>query len=309
MRPPRSNPGGEQVVPHGAGVRASHPAERDAAPPFPRPGLRRARWLLIPVVGLVAVGAVAALASRGKVLRKPDESLVWYTVQRGNLAIAVTERGNLDSQQNTQIFCEVDDISGDGIIGTPIVWIVSNGASVKKGDLLVELDAAPHKERLDRQFLSTERARAAQIQAQAKYENQLTQNETLKANAELDVKLAELELEMFSDQEKGTHKLAVEEIERLIEDINNEIRAAEANLKLRENEKQGIESLFKLGYAGKSELERSRLDFLQAEGQYAAKMNKLQTQLAGLEKLQTYEQQMKALALQGKLETARRQEV
>ena len=78
---------------------------------------------------------------------------------------------------------------------------------------------------------------------------------------------------------------------------------------MRENEKQGIESLFKLGYAGKSELDRSRLDFLQAEGQYAAKMNKLKTQLAGLEKLETYEQQMKALALQGKLETARRQEL
>ena len=107
---------------------------------------------------LVAVGGLAALASRGKVLRKPDESLVWYTVQRGNLAITVTERGNLDSQQNTQIFCEVDDINGDGIIGTPIVWIVSNGSSVKKGDLLVELDSAAHKERLDDQFLDTERA-------------------------------------------------------------------------------------------------------------------------------------------------------
>src|SRR5690606_10316083 len=117
------------------------------------------------------------------------------------------------------IICEVDDIPGDGMNGTLVVWIVPNGSSVKKGDLLVEFDSSLHLERLDRQIVDTERARAEQIQAVAKFENQKTQNETLEAEAELQVKLADLELKMFTDQENGTHQLEIEEIRRSIDDV------------------------------------------------------------------------------------------
>jgi RND family efflux transporter MFP subunit len=285
-----------------AAAAAGHEQHRDLAP-----RVWRKRLLLagLVVAGIVAV--VATIRTLGRDIGSPDEALIPYTVKRGSLPITVTERGNLESQQNEQIICEVDDISGDGIIGTPIVWIIANGSSVKKGDLLVELDSSGHLERLDRQVLDTERARAVQIQAEAKYENQKTQNETTLADAELDVKLAELELEMFTDEENGTHKLDVEAVNRQIEDINNEILAAQANLELKRNEKRGIESLFKLGYAGKSEVDRCRLEFLQAEGQYAAKVNKLRTQLATLAKMKTYEREMEYLRLEGKLQTAQRQ--
>lgn len=269
---------------------------------------RLRRWSIVLVLlSLIGVASAAAYSSLGQRLKVPTHDLIYYTVNRADLPITVTERGNLESQQSVDILCEVDDVPGDNVNGTMIVWIIPNGSSVKQGDLLVELDEAPHKERLDEQILETEKARSSQIQAQAKYDNQLTQNETSKANAELDVKLAELEAEMFSDDDNGTYKLEKEEIERLIDDVNNEIRAAQANLKLKENEKRGIESLFKLGYAGKSEVERVRLDFLQAEGQFAAKVNKLKTQLASLSKKETYEQEMELLRLQGSLDTARRE--
>jgi RND family efflux transporter MFP subunit len=250
-----------------------------------------------------ACAGIAAIAPDGS---SQDDLLIYYPVRPTDMDITVTERGNLESQQNVTILCEVDDIQGDGILGTPILWIVPNGSSVRKDDLLVELDAAPHQERLDRQILDTDRARAVQIQAAAKYENQQTQNMTLKAEAELDVELAELELEMFTDEESGTHKLEVEAIERQVEDINNEILAAQANLELKRNERRGIESLFKMGYAGKSELERSHLEFLQAESQYTAKINRLTTELANLKNKRTYERQMELLKLQGKLQTNRR---
>jgi len=227
-------------------------------------------------------------------------------VRRGDLPIVVTERGNLESQQDVQILCETDDIRSEGVRGTLIVWIVPNGSSVEKGDLLVELDSSQHIERLDRQILLTERAKSEHLQAQATYDNQITQNETALAEAELQVKLAELELEMFRDPQAGTLKLEVEEIERQIDDTNSEILAAQANLELRNNDKLGIESLFKLGYAGKNELDRSRLDYLQAEGQFAAKMNRLQTQMASLTKKQTFERDMQILQLNGNLETANR---
>jgi HlyD family secretion protein len=256
---------------------------------------------------LLVIGLVGAFTLRGALgIGTVDQGLLFHTVQRSHLPIVVTERGNLESQQDVQILCETDDIRSQGIRGTLIVWIIPNGSSVKKGDLLVELDDSQHVERLDRQILLTERAKSEHLQAQAAYDNQITQNETAQAEAELQVELAKLELAMFTDQEAGTHRLEVEEIERLIDDTNSEILAAQANLELRSNDKMGIESLFKLGYAGKNELDRSRLDYLQAEGQFAAKMNRLQTQMASLVKKETFERQMQILQLEGNLDTAKR---
>lgn len=280
---------------------ANRPQKKQTAPAR----FRLNRMLVMGVGGVMALIAVPLMYATGSG-PSPSRSLVFHTVTRGDLPIVVTERGNIESQSDLQITCEVDDVSGDGIAGTPIVWIIPNGSSVKKGDLIVELDTSGHQERLDDQILDTEEAQSRYIQFKAKYDNQITQNETLKANAELEVKLAELELEMFVDERNGTHQLEVEEIERTIEDANNEILAAQANLTLKRNEKQGIEALFKLGYAGKSELDRTRLEYLQAESQYAAKMNRMNTQLATLKKKQSYEREMKLLELKGKLETAKR---
>jgi len=292
-------------------VPSSRPeAAMDEAAEFGAGEPSHSAWLKRLLLGLLVVGAVGgitvAVAGLGRDLANPGQQLIYHTVKRGDLPITVTERGNLESQQNEDIVCEVDDIGGDNINGTPILWVVSNGASVKEGDLLVEFDSAKHQERLDRQILDTEQARSIQVQAQAKHENQITQNKTNEADAALDVQLANLELEMFNDPKDGTHELEVQEIDRQIEDIDNEIKAAEANLLLKENDKRGIESLYKLGYAGKSELDRSRLDYLQAEGQFAAKVNKLKTQLATRNKKTTYEKRMEELRLTGKVQTAER---
>ncbi len=264
----------------------------------------RKRGALIAAVLVVVAIAVAWRWWAGGTVDR--ESLVFHTVRRGELEITVVERGNLESQSNLEIICEVDDVRRDGINGTPLIWIIENGKQVKKGDLLVELDSAPIQERLDDQILETEQARERYMLARATYDNQVTQNATNKAEAELKVRLAELELQMFVDEESGTHILEVEAIKRQIDDLNNEILAAEASLELKKNDKQGIEKLFRLGYAGKSELDKARLDFLQAESQYAAKINRMRTQLATLKKKETYERQMQLLQLQGRVDTAKR---
>lgn len=292
----------------GESVGASRPESRKIPPSLPEVSLpfwrRKLVWGTLGAV-FVAAAAVSLGWYREKT-PEPTQALIYHTVSRGDLPITVTERGNLESQHNIEVICEVDDIEGDGMQGTQILWIVPNGTSVKQGDLLVEFDSAKHLERLDRQILDTESARAIQIQAKAKYDNQITQNETLFADALLDVELAKLDQEMFVDAQSGTHKLEVEAIERMVEDINNEILGAKGTLELKRNEQRGIEALFKLGYAGKHQLDQSVLDLLQAESQYVAKINKLNTQLATLKKKQTYEKQMQELTLQGKKDTAER---
>ncbi|MCC9600819.1 efflux RND transporter periplasmic adaptor subunit [Stieleria sp. JC731] len=234
-----------------------------------------------------------------------DENVLLHTVSPQNMNVTVIERGNLQSQNNREINCMVEDVQRDGINGTPILWIIANGSRVKKGDLLVELESAPMREELDQQILDTEEARSTQIQAEANYKNQLVQNETSKAEAELQVQLAELELKMFTDDESGTHKLAVEEIKRTIDEVNNQILEAQATLELRRDDRRGIDSLYKLGYANRNELRKSELAYLQAEGKYAAQLNKLETTLATLRKKENYEQEMELLRLRGKLATTK----
>lgn len=230
--------------------------------------------------------------------------LLIFEVQPRDLPITVIERGSLESQTNVPVYCEVDDVRSDGINGTPIVWVIDNGASVEEGDLICELDSSAIQAELDEQILDTEEARSSHLQATANLENQEIENATALYKAELDIELAELDLEMFQHDLTGSHKLAVEALDRQIEDLNNDIMAAEMNLKLRNNERSGIEQLFRLGYAGKSELDRSELSYLQAEGDYAAALNKLSTQTAARKKLQTFERKMQMLELKGKLDTA-----
>ena len=258
------------------------------------------------VITLLIAAAVPLFLTAGWSGQHDDllEKALWHEVSRTDLAISVIERGNLESQHNEQVYCEVDDVQRDSINGTPIMWIIPNGSSVKKGQLLVELDSSPMREALDEQVLETEEARARYVQAEADYENQLTQNETSEADAQLKIDLAELELEMFQDKQNGTHLLAMEEIKRTIDDVNNEILAAQASLELKDDDRRGVQSLFKLGYANRNELRRSELDYLQAEGQYAAKLNKLETANASLRKKQDYEFKMQMMTLRGQLETA-----
>ncbi len=265
--------------------------------------LAKMKWL----VGLLSIAGLAFYGWQNNWLGGQAGSLtaglVTFEVGPRDLPITIIERGSLESQTNLQVFCEVDDYRSDGINGTTIIWIIPNGSSVTKGDLICELDESAIQAELDEQILDTEEAKSSFIQAQANLKNQFIDNQTSYEKAELDLELAELELKMFQDPKTGSHKLALEAIERQIEDLNNEILAAEMNLKLARNDNTGIESLFKLGYAGKSELDRSVLSLLKAEGDYAAKLNKLNTQMASFQNLDHFERRMQELQLDGKVRT------
>lgn len=261
------------------------------------------------IIGASLLGLAAAgwMASRSSLFSSQPTTgsgdFLTFEVTPRDLPITIIERGSLESQTNIPIYCEVDDVRSDGINGTPIVWIIENGSSVKEGDLICELDSSAIQAELDEQLLDTEEARSAHVQAKANLENQEIQNTTAEDKAELDVRLAKLELEMFQDTDVGSGKLELELINRQIDDLNNEIMAARMNRELRFNEKQGIETLFKLGYAGKSELDRSKLSYLQSTADYAAKLNRLNTQRASAKKLEKFDQEMQRLELEGKVRT------
>ena len=248
------------------------------------------------VIGGVVVAALFLLAMAGSrlagSLSSDEQAYVFYEVQKGELPIVVTERGNLESQDSIKIQCEVDDIEGDGIRGTPILSIVPNGSSVKKGDLLVEFDTSNHVERLDRQVLDTERAKSEQIQARVKFENQKTQNETNRAEAKLAVDLAELALKQFEDETGGTFQLD-------LQDVELQIQEAQASKLIEETNLTGVEQLYKLGYRSGGELAQARLSAMKADRQLA-------TTVAKKKELVQYEYLKRKLELEGAVKSAER---
>ncbi len=257
-----------------------------------RSGARSARrytLLAMALAVLIGIGAVAALTDS---LRTKSVALVEYTMRRGTLPIVVTERGNLESQSDVKIICQVDDVENDGIHGTPIVFIVPNGASVEEGQLLVELDSSSLRERLDRQLLDTERARSDQIQAKVRYENQLTQNKTSRADAQLQVDLAELALKQFEDEDGGTFQIELQDVELLIQE-------AQASKLIEATNLEGVEQLYKLGYRSSGELAQARLSALKAERQLA-------TAISRKKELVDYKYRKTKLELQGNVESAKR---
>jgi len=245
--------------------------------------------ILFAAGGVLLVSAVALLTGG---LGKASKTLIHYRVQRRDLPILVTERGNLESRYSVKIRCEVDDIEGDGIHGTPILWVVPNGTSVKKGDLLVELDSANHQERLDRQILNTERARAEQIKARVQYENQKTQNQTSLAEAQLKVELADLALKQFEDKDGGTFQIELQAVEL-------QIQEAQAEKLIRETNLEGVVQLHKLGYRSEGELAQARLSALKAERMLASAISKKK-------ELVEYQYHKTKMELEGALASARR---
>jgi HlyD family secretion protein len=277
-------------------VRGSRPASVPATAPSPvaRMQTSRRRWLvpLLAVAGLVVLGfGLRAVLTN---TTKADESMVYYTVRRGTLPIVVTERGNLESQQTEQIICEVENFGGDrsGMTGTQILFIVPNGSSVRKGDLLVELDSAPLQERLDMQFLSLKRAEAEKTQAESKYKNQITQNATNKAEAELAVRLTELDVNSYEDSDGGTYQIELTNIEM-------EIQKARAAQLICKTDYEAFKVLYDLGYKSKGELSAAKLALLKADADLASQMAKSR-------QLQVYTHQAEKINRQGKMETAQK---
>lgn len=249
------------------------------------------------VVSLLIAGAVLVAVAAWTFAfdgSSTNATLIFYEVKRSDLPIQVTENGNLQSQKTTELRCEVENF-GRERSGTQILTIVENGDYVKEGDLLVELDSALITERLDEQELQTERSRNEQIQATVTYENQKTQNETLLAEARLQLALDELGLQQYEDEEGGTFQLDLQLL-----DLN--IQTAEANRLIRQTDLKGTEQLAKLGYRSKGDLEQARLAALSADTEVAR-------QVSTRKEMVDYTYRKTKMELEGKVATAKRNKI
>ena len=175
--------------------------------------LRKKSFIVIAVVvlfGFIGIGLTRLTLSRNKVGRVGDHPT--FIVRRGPLRISVVESGTIKAREQVIIKNEVEG-------KTSILYLIPEGIRVKKGELLVELDASNlMDEKIDQQ-IRVQNAEAAYVGARenlAVVENQ----------AQSDVDKAEL-----------AYGFAQEDLKKYLEgDYPNELKEARSRITLAKEE-------------------------------------------------------------------------
>jgi len=191
------------------------------------------------VGAIVAMAAIIVIFIWLKVVRGAEDqvsNIATYVAKRGPLTISVLESGTISPQEQITLRNEVEG-------RTSIVSLVPDGSLVKKGDLLVELDASTLKDAIIDQDIQVQRAEAAYIGAQeslAVTENQAKSDIDV---AKLTLKFAKQDLQQYLD---GIYP----------KDVNEQtakIRLAEEDLKRAEDVNDWSKRLYKEKYLSETE--------------------------------------------------------
>jgi multidrug efflux pump subunit AcrA (membrane-fusion protein) len=185
-------------------------------------------WLAI---GLVAAGALAALLTPDVGSSRESGPKLTHTVKRGDLIVTVTEKGTLESSENTEIKCKVRTAA------VPIIWVIESGTEVKVGDELVRLETLDYEDRLNEM---------------SKYYHS-TKSEAERSRA--DVARAELAIPEYLEGRYRTQLMTLEK----------DLAIAESNLRTAQNLLAHAEMMAERGYVSGLEIEERTFAVTQAE--------------------------------------------
>ena len=96
-----------------------------------------------------------------------DSRIILHTVARGNFELNVTERGEIEAFDVTEVRSLV---KSNNSTGNAILRIVPEGTVVKKGDFLVELDSSALATQRTSQKILVNAAKAAEVEARNNYD-------------------------------------------------------------------------------------------------------------------------------------------
>jgi HlyD family secretion protein len=166
------------------------------------------------IVSIIAIAALTAglLFWRGAASAQATTGMATYRVEKGPLTISVTQAGTIKAREMLIIKNEVEG-------RTSVISLIPEGSRVKKGDLLVELDASTLIDsRLDQEI---------RVQnAEASFVGSKENLEVVKNQAQSDVDKAQLALQF-----------AREDLVKYIEgEYPNELKRSEANITLAQEE-------------------------------------------------------------------------
>ncbi|HJZ94332.1 MAG TPA: efflux RND transporter periplasmic adaptor subunit [Gemmataceae bacterium] len=152
--------------------------------------------------------------------------VVTAAVIRGDLAVVVIERGELDSIKSVLVRCEVEGEK------SKLIEIVPEGTRVGKDEVVARLDTDELKKQYDLQKVKwkTAEAKAASALGDLKVQQNKEQSEIDKARLAWD--LAKIDLEKY---EKREYQALYNKQKGLVELANKELKEAEENLEFTKN--------------------------------------------------------------------------
>lgn len=130
---------------------------------------RRGSFALAVVVTLTLLIAAGGAYYYFAIYQKEDitESLITTLVKKDRFQHIVLEQGEVESSKNVDVVCNVKSRNREG---TGILWVIEEGARVKAGDKLVELDASALDQEIKQQRIIVNSSRAMMISAQSALE-------------------------------------------------------------------------------------------------------------------------------------------
>nr|WP_235951494.1 HlyD family efflux transporter periplasmic adaptor subunit [Crateriforma spongiae] len=257
---------------------------------------RRGGLMTAVVVLLVLVGVSGFLSYKfyfGAEKTISLDDLITTPVSRGSFDHVVLEQGEIESSSNIEVICEV---KSRGTGGTPILWVIDEGARVKKGDKLVELDSSSIEELLNASKISVITAEASVATAEAAVEQaKIARQEYLEGVFKTEERAIKSEMAV-AEQELRKAQLALQSSERLVAkglvkslqleadkfavaNARNQLEAAEGRLRVLQNlTRQKMLVQFDSDIeAAEATLGAARSDLMEKEREY----NDLQKQLDG----------------------------
>ena len=202
------------------------------------------------VLFIVLVVWVAAILFGGGGAETGD--IQFYTVARRSFPVVLKEKGELKASKNTDIKCEVEGRS-------TIISIIPEGTEVEEGTLLVELASEEIDEKVRSEEIKETNAIAALESARKEYEIQLDQNQSDIRKAALAVRLAELELQKYTEGD-WVQMLRTAEL-----DLERAIKVRKTKL----DEMKADERLHEKGYITQRELDNGIFEHYEADVQVA----------------------------------------
>lgn len=205
----------------------------------------RRRPVLISVVLLIAAAGVYL------VLRPKRDALAataFYEVKRGDFTVSVVEGGALSAVSEVAIRSEVEGVAR-------IISIVPEGKMVKKGELLIELDAASAEDQLNQQQINFEKAKFGVQQALAQLEIMRSSTNSDYLAARLKVRFANIDRDKY---------LQGQQLVDVIE-ASNKVVQIQAQLSFNKDTFINSTNLAAKGYETKQKVDGDRLTLLNSQ--------------------------------------------
>ena len=198
----------------------------------------------VTVIALLLAGVVQCSSDNQEVV---DGNAI-FTVHRGPLTISVLESGTIKASEQEIIKSEVEG-------KTTILSLVKEGTLVKKGDLLIELDASRLEDNKIDQQIRVQNAEAAFIRARENLEVVKNQAQSDQEKAELDYQFAKEDLVQYEEGEYPKN----------LKEANSRITVAKEELGRAEEKLRWSKILFDEKYISQTELQADELSAQKAK--------------------------------------------